>query len=313
MLDRIGDLLEAQEANPYRVRAYHRGARAVRGMPKSIAALAGRDGRAGLAGVEGIGAGLAAVIDEIVHTGDSVLLRRLEGQMCPEQLFATVPGIGPDRAAHIHRDLGIDTLEELEAAAHDGRLAAVPGFGPRRIEAARIHLDARLGRSSRRRARARHAPGQIHPPAPPVSLLLDLDRRYRIKSEAGLLPRIPPRRFNPSHQAWLPVWHTERGGWHFTLLYSNTARAHRLGKTRDWVVVFYDRDGDDDQCTIVSEHRGHLEGRRVVRGREAECALHYGDQVVSAGEASAWARAAAESFTDSETATPTPRAGRTGA
>ena len=80
-----------------------------------------------------------------------------------------------------------------------------------------------------------------------------------------------PRRFNPERRAWLPVLHTERDGWSCTALYSNTARAHELGTTRDWVIVYYERDGDEDQCTVVTERHGPLAGRRVVRGREAEC------------------------------------------
>lgn len=70
----------------------------------------------------------------------------------------------------------------------------------------------------------------------------------------------------------VPVLHTRRGAWHFTVLYSNTARAHELGKTRDWVVIyFYDGDHQERQSTVVTETRAALAGSRVVRGREAEC------------------------------------------
>ena len=51
---------------------------------------------------------------------------------------------------------------------------------------------------------------------PGVDLLLDVDREYRRKAESGALPKIMPRRFNPSGEAWLPILHTERGDWHFT-------------------------------------------------------------------------------------------------
>lgn len=51
-------------------------------------------------------------------------------------------------------------------------------------------------------------------------------------------PRAAPRRFNPKGKAWLPILHTQRGPWHFTALYSNTARAHDLKKTGDWVVLY---------------------------------------------------------------------------
>jgi putative hydrolase len=100
-------------------------------------------------------------------------------------------------------------------------------------------------------------------------LLLDVDREYREKADR--LPRIAPRRFNPTGERWLPVLHTERGDWHFTALYSNTALAHRLGRTRDWVVVYFHADHEPEgQRTVVTETRGPFIGRRVVRGGEAE-------------------------------------------
>jgi hypothetical protein len=108
--------------------------------------------------------------------------------------------------------------------------------------------------------------------APEVATLLDVDYEYRKKAAAGSLRTIAPKRFNPSGEAWLPVLHAQRGAWHFTALYSNTARAHELGRTRDWVVIYYyDGDHIEGQCTVVTESRGALAGKRVVRGREEEC------------------------------------------
>jgi len=70
------------------------------------------------------------------------------------------------------------------------------------------------------------------------------------------------------------VLHTEREGRSFTALFSNTARAHELGLERDWVILYHERDGHEDQCTVVTERHGPLAGRRVVRGREGKCAAH---------------------------------------
>jgi putative hydrolase len=109
-----------------------------------------------------------------------------------------------------------------------------------------------------------------HQPDP--ELLLEIDREYRDRARAGKLLKIAPRRFNPGNQAWLPVMHAERNGWHFTVLYSNTARAHDLDRTHDWVVIyFYDGDHEEGQSTVVTETQGPLKGRRVIRGREEEC------------------------------------------
>jgi hypothetical protein len=111
---------------------------------------------------------------------------------------------------------------------------------------------------------------------PPVAELLDVDREYRAAAEAGRLPRIAPRRFNPTGEAWLPILHTERGERHYTALYSNTALAHQLGRERDWVVIYFHSDHHPEvQRTVVTERGGHLAGERVVRGREAECASYY--------------------------------------
>ena len=109
----------------------------------------------------------------------------------------------------------------------------------------------------------------------PLATLLAVDAAYLGAAGEGRLRRIAPRRFNPGREAWLPVLHLERDGWSFTAMFSNTARAHALGKTGDWVVVYAERDGDEDRATVVTESVGPLAGRRVVRGREAESAAFY--------------------------------------
>ena len=259
VLDRVADLLEAQHASSYRVRAYRRGAETCRALDRPLGEVEK------LEDLPHIGKSLASAITEYLHNGRLMMLERLEGQVSPEDLFATIPAIGEELAHRIHERLHIETLEELEAAAHDGRLAGVPGFGERRLRSIRDSLEVLLRRSTRRRARH----GQKRTP-PSVASILEVDAEYRAKAEAGELRRITPRRFNPEGKAWLPVYHTEKDGWSFPALFSNTARAHRLDKTHDWVVIFYERDGHEDQCTVVTEHEGPGAGRRVVRGRESE-------------------------------------------
>jgi DNA polymerase (family 10) len=138
-------------------------------------------------------------------------------------------------------------------------------------------LAARLSRALRRHALANDAAASSEPALelPDVATLLDVDQAYRERSAHGTLHRIAPPRFNPRAGDWLPILHAEHGGWHLTALFSNSARAHERHKTRDWVVIYYARDGRDGQCTVVTEWHGSLEGRRVVRGREGECSLHY--------------------------------------
>ncbi len=112
---------------------------------------------------------------------------------------------------------------------------------------------------------------------PPIATLLEIDALYRKKAARNELKLIAPRRFNPLAESWLPVMHEHRRGWHFTALFSNTARAHKLNKSRDWVILHVMHDAAPDwQCTVVTETRGPMKGKRVVRGREAECGAYYG-------------------------------------
>lgn len=264
------DLLEVQGASPFRVRAYREGAASVRGWERDVREVLRDEGRPGLEAREAIGPSLSAAIAEVVTTGRLRLVDRLRGLLSPEEIFTTLPGVGPELAHAIHHHLGVETLEELEVAAWDGRLAQVPGFGTRRVETTRAVLTQRL--SGRRVPRwIPERPRQ----EPSVLEILSVDREYRSRAAAGELRLITPRRFNPERVAWLPVLHTERGPWHFQALYSNTGRAHRLGKTHDWVVVYYNRDGAEGQATVVTETRGGLSGERVVRGREKECRSFY--------------------------------------
>jgi hypothetical protein len=260
--DQVADLLDLQGAPSFRARAWRNGAGAIRAHDRELADVFRDHGRVGLEAVPHIGPRLAAVIIELIKTGRCAALERLEGT--PVHALTSVPGLGPRLAERVHRQLGIDTLEELEAAAHDGRLAAVPGFGARRIAGLRDLLATRLAR------RARGAPAES-PRQPPVTLLLEIDRAYRKAAGAGTLFKIAPRRFNPTHEAWLPIMHGDRDGWAFTAMFSNTELAHRLDRTHDWVVVyFHEPHGPEGQATIVTEHRGPLQGLRVVRGRELE-------------------------------------------
>lgn len=259
-------LLEEQAASPFRVRAFRRAADTVDALPRDVGDILERQGLPGLQALPAIGRGIASAINELVRTGRWSQLDRLRGGADPEPLFRMIPGVGPVLARRIHEELHVESLEALEVAAHDGRLAALPAVGARRAAMIVAGLAARLGRARAVQVRA--------PVEPPVTMLLDVDREYREKGD--LLPRIAPRRFNPTGERWLPVLHTERRGWRFTALYSNTALAHRLGRTRDWVVVYFHANHEPEgQRTVVTETFGPLAGRRVVRGREAECARNH--------------------------------------
>lgn len=269
-LDEIAALLETQAANPFRVRAYRRAAETLRRLGVPVSQILAAEGPSGLERLPGIGPSLARTIREVVEHGYSPVLERLRGESDAVRLFASVPGIGYRLAARLHDELGLETLQQLEVAAHDGRLDEIAGFGPKRLMGIRSSLAERLARI--RADGTSDADGA----KPPVSELLDVDREYREKARAGTLQMIAPRRFNPDAMAWLPILHTERNGRHYTALFSNTARAHRLGRTHDWVVLYCDDAAREHQWTVITAGFGALRGRRIVRGRESECAGLYG-------------------------------------
>jgi len=126
------------------------------------------------------------------------------------------------------------------------------------------------------KAKKEHAPAPRNPPQIPVELILEMDAEYREKAAARKLKMIAPRLLNPEKKAWLPLLAASRKGWKFTIMFSNTATAHNLGKTNDWVVVYYESGKGENQCTVVTEQRGAMKGKRVIRGREKECGMFYG-------------------------------------
>ncbi len=271
-LREAAELLHAQGANPYRVSAYRKAADTLAQLPKGLREIFDSEGVKGLDALPNVGKGIASAITEILITTRWSQLERLRGTTEPARLFQSVPGMGPGLAKRIHDVLHIDTLEGLETAANDGRLEGVPGVGPRRAAAWRAALDRMLRRV---RGRQVHAPDNVSR-EPTIETFLDVDREYRRMAEAGKLRTIAPKRFNPGNEAWLPVLHAARGEWHFTALYSNTALAHKLKRTRDWVIIyFYDSDHVERQRTVVTETHGSLVGRRVVRGWEEECRGYY--------------------------------------
>jgi DNA polymerase (family 10) len=269
--------LEGREGNIYRVRAYRQAAQTVLALARPVKEVLVAEGRAGLEALPGIGSHLSYTLEGLVRTGEFRTLGRDNGHVDPERLLTTLPGVGPQLARRIHDQLGITTLEELERAAHDGRLGAI-GIGPKRLRGLR---DALAGRLTRYR--------QMEPVRgePSVADLLAVDEEYREGAEQSHLPTIAPRRFNPENEPWLPLFHVRRGGWRYRALFSNTALAHRLNQTRDWVVIYFDDGFSSGQRTVVTETRGDLRGLRVVRGRESECREHYRARQVMPTEAPA--------------------------
>ena len=131
VFDEIADLLEIQEANPFRVRAYRNAARTVENLTLDLAAAIA--GGKPLPKLPGIGEDLAAKIGEIAATGTCKLLERLRKEL-PSGVteLLRVPGLGPKRVKALYRDLEVRTLPQLLKAAEQGRIRELQGFGPAR-------------------------------------------------------------------------------------------------------------------------------------------------------------------------------------
>ncbi|MCG6935897.1 MAG: DNA polymerase/3'-5' exonuclease PolX [Proteobacteria bacterium] len=128
IFDEMADLLEIEEANPFRVRAYRNAARTIRNLGRELSGLVaeGED----LTRLPGIGSALADKIREIIATGHANALDKLHKDV-PASLEALLklPGLGPKRVKALYQDLHIKTLKQLESAARKGRLHTLPGFG----------------------------------------------------------------------------------------------------------------------------------------------------------------------------------------
>jgi hypothetical protein len=245
--------LEATETSLYRVRAYRRAAETVRNQERELTDVYTEDGLAGLKSLPDIGDHLAFTLEGLLTTGEFRTLRPIDAHLEPDRLLTSLRGVGPRLAWELGERLGVETVEELDAAARDGRLAGA-GLTPRKV----LTLHAAL---EERRQHDGWLPFTDNEPS--VADLLTVDGAFR-----ELVRR---HRDSGGDEAWLPPFRLERDGWRFRARFARTALAVRIGATRDWVEVHFERKDSSGQRTVVTETRGDLTGRRVVRGRESEC------------------------------------------
>jgi DNA polymerase (family 10) len=149
VFEEIADILELEQANPFRIRAYRNAARVVLAFAPDIATLLA-NGQA-LPKLPGIGDDLAGKIAEIASTGQCALLQRLHGEV-PGGLrdLLKVSGLGPRRVARLWHELGIQTPADLYQAARSGRIRALHGFSEHSEERLLQSVDQLL-HSPRRR------------------------------------------------------------------------------------------------------------------------------------------------------------------
>lgn len=139
--DEIADLLEFQNANPFRVRAYRNAARRIGDLAEPVANIAADPTRK-LTEIEGIGPDLAQKIGELLETGSLGALEELRTAI-PGGVLAMVriPGLGPKKAAALHRELGITSLDALRVACEADQVSALKGFGKKTQEKILAGID----------------------------------------------------------------------------------------------------------------------------------------------------------------------------
>lgn len=141
VLDEIADLLEIEDANPFRVRAYRNGARTVRDMTETVASMLANESRK-LTDIAGIGKDLAEKITTLCQTGSLPFHQELLTHIPVSVLtLMRVPGVGPKKAAALHRELKISTLEELREACQANRVQGLKGFGAKTEQTILAGLD----------------------------------------------------------------------------------------------------------------------------------------------------------------------------
>ena len=279
-LKEVATFLQVQGANRFRVEAYFRAVNVLLALETPAWQIYQREGIEGLEKLPAIGRSISKALQQMIRGGRWPLLERLRGNDSVEQAFASVPNIGPVFAKKIHDELGLETLAELQAAAWDGRLAKLPGVGEKRLRAVRESLAGR-GRYQHKLPDEEDELDVTQQVA--VGEILDVDDQYLFETRHNTLPRVSPKHNNPTHEAWLPILHTERGDRHYTALFSNTAHAHQMGTHKDWVVIYLEDHrhiGQHGRWTVITSQFGKLRGKRIVRGREKECEAYYRDRVV---------------------------------
>lgn len=147
---RLADLLEIEDANPFRVRAYRGAAQTLRSLPRGVNEML-EDGE-DLSELPGIGKDLAAKIQEIVDTGHLALLdatQRKTGSELSE--IMKLPGLGPKRVRAIHDELGVESIQQLRQAAAEGKIQQLEGFGAKTEQRILREIDRHRGASQRTR------------------------------------------------------------------------------------------------------------------------------------------------------------------
>ncbi|WP_323173938.1 DNA polymerase/3'-5' exonuclease PolX [Natrialba sp. PRR66] len=139
--EEFADLLEADDVE-YKPRAYRRAAENVRAHPSPIADYVEAGDRDAIEDIDGVGDAIATKIVEYVETGSIDELEELQAALPIDIADITrIEGVGPKTAGKLYHELGIETLDDLEAAAEANEIQAVSGFGPKTEQNIRDNIE----------------------------------------------------------------------------------------------------------------------------------------------------------------------------
>ncbi|MEK6233598.1 MAG: type-X family DNA polymerase, partial [Planctomycetales bacterium] len=141
VFDEIADILEFQGANSFRIRAYRNASRTIKDLPEPLSAIVEDDDRK-LTDIQGIGKDLAEKIQGLLDTGKLKQLEDLKAKVSPDVLaMMRIPGLGPKKAAALHKELKIQNLAELKQACEKEQVRELKGFGAKTEETILKGLD----------------------------------------------------------------------------------------------------------------------------------------------------------------------------
>ena len=149
IFDEIGDILEFQGANAFRVRAYRNAARTIKDLPEQLSTIAEDEDRK-FTDIDGVGDSVAEKITTLLETGKLPQHEDLIAQVSHEVLsMLRIPGLGPKKAAALHKQLNIQSLDELRKACEDQKVRELKGFGAKTEEAILKGLDIATAANTR--------------------------------------------------------------------------------------------------------------------------------------------------------------------
>ncbi|MFO8026176.1 MAG: helix-hairpin-helix domain-containing protein, partial [Opitutales bacterium] len=147
ILEEIAVLLELKGENPFKIRAYQTGARALETMEADLSALieAGQ-----LGSVKGIGSALVDKIEALHATDELPYYRELRASVAPGLIeMLDIPGLGGKKVKRLHDELGVDSVDELKAACETGQVAGLRGFGKKSEEKILAGIENRAAYAKR--------------------------------------------------------------------------------------------------------------------------------------------------------------------